>query len=270
MDTWIAYMWVGALRLDFFNQPKYLLPGVNVKLTMQRSKAKFSLTHGNGDPVVKRLVTKLYVRRVKVNPSVLLGHRLGLVKKNALYSCNRGQVVSYSIPAGSLSHYKDNLFSMTLLPKFVIVCFVSSASFNGSDLESDPFKFEHFNVNSVGLFRDGQAIPYRDLYEPDFENKLYTREYVKSIIHQTQHLNTNLTNGIDMEKFANGGYTFFTFNLTHDFDYTQSQMPRDGNLRLEVKFAGALAKSINVIVYATFDSQLQITKDRQIICDNVH
>ena len=73
-----------------------------------------------------------------------------------------------------------------------------------------------------------------------------------------------------MDAFANGGYTFFTFNLTPDFDYSQRQMPRDGHIRLEVKFAKALEKSINVIVYGIFDAQLQITKYRKIICDNVH
>lgn len=92
---------------------------------------------------------------------------------------------------------------------------------------------------------------------------------MKSIIHNTQHLNTNMNNGIDLEKFKSG-YTFFTFNLTPDFDINQCQMPRDGNLRLELKFGGTLAQAINVIVYATFDSKIEITKDRAIICDNVH
>jgi len=260
----------GALRLDFVNQPKYLIPSVNVKITLHRSKDKFALIHGAGDPVIKIIHAKLYVRRVKVNAAVALGHQVGLAKKNAIYPYNRNQVVSYSIPAGSLSSFKENLFSNTLLPKFVVVGFVTAAAFTGTELESDPFKFEHFGVCSVGLYRDGQSIPYRDCYEPNFKLGHCVREYVKSIVHCTQHMNTNLTNGIDLEKFENGGYTLFTFNLTPDFDMHQCQMPRDGNLRLEIKFAKALAKSINVIVYGMFDSQLQITKDRKIICDHVH
>lgn len=261
---------VGSLRLDFFNQPKYLLPGVNVKVSLQTSQSKFSIIKGSGNPKVKLESVKLYVRRVKVNPSVIVGHNRGLEKRNAVYPYNRGQVISYTVSQGSMSHFKDNLFSNSLLPKFVIVGFVSSQGFSGTNIEADPFKFEHFNVNSVGLFRDGQSLPYRELYEPDFQHNLYTREYVKSIIQGTQHLNTNVNNGIGMEAFARGGYTFFTFNLTPDFDYNQRQMPRDGNLRLEVKFASPLEKSINVIVYGIFDAQLQITKDRKIICDNVH
>ena len=260
---------MGALRLDFLNQPKYLIPGVNVRIKLQRSVNKFALVHGGGNPLIKITQAKMYVRRVRVAPAVSLAHNKGLAtSKNAIYAYNRGHMLSYSIAQGSMSHYNDNLFSTKLLPKFVVVGFVKAAAYNGSDLEADPFNFEHFDVSSVGLFRDGQSLPYRELYEPNFAEGLYTREYVKSIVHCTQHLNTNLTNGIDLEKFARGGYTFFTFNLTPDFDYNQRQMPRDGNLRLEVKFAKPLDKAINVLIYATFDSELQITKNREIV--NVH
>ena len=110
------------------------------------------------------------------------------------------------------------MFSTKLLPKFVVVAFVKSVAYTGGELEADPFYFDHFNASSVGLFRDGQSLPYRELYEPNFKEGLCTREYFKSIVHCTQHLNTNLTNGIELEKFRSGGYTFFTFNLTPDFD----------------------------------------------------
>ena len=256
---------MGALRLDFLNQPKYLLPGVNVRIMMQRTSNKFALIHGGGDPQIKITQAKLYVRRVRVHPSLALAHNMGLATKNAIYAYNRGQMLSYSVSQGSLSHFNDNLFSTRLLPKFVVVAFVKASAYTGTELDSNPFNFEHFNVSSVGLFRDGQSLPYRELYEPNFKEGLYTREYLKSMVHCTQHLNTNLSNGISLDKFANGGYTFFTFNLTPDFDYNQRQMPRDGNLRLEIKFAEPLAKAINVLIYATFDSELQITKNREIV-----
>ena len=68
-----------------------------------------------------------------------------------------------------------------------------------------------------------------------------------------------------MEKFANGGCALFTFNLTSDFCITQTQMPRDGNIRLDLKFARNLGEPINIIVYGLFDTEIQITKDREII-----
>ena len=54
--------------------------------------------------------------------------------------------------------------------------------------------------------------------------------------------------------------------VTHYLPLT-SQMPRDGNLRLDIKFHIALPDSINVMVYGIFDAEIQITKDNTIICD---
>jgi hypothetical protein len=257
---------VGALRLDFLNQPKYLIPGVNVRLTLTRNSDAFCLNSANGQPRINLIKAMLLVRRVKVSPSVQIGHITGMIKKNAIYPYTKSQVVSYSISQGSLSYFKENLFGSSVLPKFVVVAMTKSLAYTGN-FKEDPFNFDHFNVNSVGLYRDGQAVPYRESYAPDFENDLYVCDYVKSMIHGVQHLNTNFTNGITLEKFANGGYTFFTFNLTPDFDITQAQLPQDGNLRLDIKFAKPLAQAINVIIYASFDAELQITNDRQILCD---
>ena len=266
--AWIAlsrqFELAGALRLDFFNQPKYLMPGVSVRIALHRSKSSFSLVMTNNEqPLIVLQKAILYVRRVKVNQALTLGHQIGLVKANALYPITRTQIVTYTIAKGSLSYFKDNIFSALRLPKFVVVGFVKASAFNG-DSKEDPFNFAHYDVNSVGLLCDGQAVPYRDIYEPDFENKLYTREYLMSIIHNPEHFNTNKNNGITMDEFANKGRCFFTFNLTPDFSMSNVQAPRDGNLRLDVKFAKTLKDSINVIIYGIFDGQVQIGKNKQV------
>ena len=260
----------GALRLDFFNQPKYLIPGVNVKVTLHRSRELFPFADGTGSPTIQIGSAKLYVRRVRVSPSVIKGHEIGLRKKNIIYPYTRSQVITYTVAAGSHSHFRDNIFSSPLMPKFVVVGMVKSVSFTGSAAASNPFEFDHFNVQSIGLFRDGQSLPYRELYQPNFKNGICVRDYMRSIIHNTQHMNTNLNNGITLEDFASGKYALFTFNLTPDFDIYQTQMARDANLRLELKFRSPLAEAINVIVYGTFDTQIQITQDREVICSHVH
>jgi len=260
----------GPLRLDFFNQPKYLLPNVNVHITLTRTKTDFSLS-GGGTTAAKIIFhdIKLYVRRVRVSKPVMMAHEKGLNTRNAIYPHQRGKVVSYSIPKGSLSHNRDNVFSNALLPKFVIVGFVKASSFNGDSQEGDPFHFEHFNVESVGLYRDGQSVPYREIYRPSFAKELVVKDYVKSIIHNTQLMNTNQNNGITLNDFIKNGYTFFTFNMTPDFDYHQQQMAHDGNLRLDIKFEKPLSEPINILVYGLFDTQISITKERHIIASNV-
>ena len=278
---WIAnskeFELVGALRLDFFNQPKYLLSKVSMRIRMTLNKAIFSLKkdvgEGKPEPSYKIIPTHaiLYVRRVKVSPRVEEGHAIGLQTKNAIYPYTRTKTITYSIPAGTVSFNKENLFSSGLLPKMIIIGMVNGEAYNGS-LAHDPTFFEHFNVSHVALYRDGQMIPYKKAYTPNFKTaggSKFTDTYVRSIIQNMQLLNVNRNNGITMTEFAENGCCFFTFNLTPDFDMNQPQLARDSNLRLELRFRKQLESAINVIAYATYDAEIQVTKDRRII-SNVH
>jgi hypothetical protein len=262
----------GSLRLDFFNQPKYLLNSVDVRIQLQRSKTEFCImspnaaTVGGVKPRLEINKAILYVRRVEVAPAVKLGHLIGLQDKNAIYPFQKTQLLSYSIPSGSLSYFKDNVFSGTL-PKLVIVAMTSGKAYNGA-YEEEPFTFNHFNINYMALLKDGQSVPYRTVYQPDFANKLYAREFLTSIVQNLQHLNTNVNNGITRDMFAQQGYSLFTFNLTPDYCLEQVQPIKHSNIRLDMRFTKASTTPINVIVYGMFDSELQITKDRQCIVMN--
>ena len=258
----------GALRLDFFNQPKYLIPRVDVHLELKVNKSSFILIKTDADPAVDPIIqlaqATLYARRVRVDPAVSLGHDIGLRNKNACYAFSRGEVRSATIAAKSHFFTKDNVFGHTVIPKFVVVGMVKSSAYTG-DYKEAPFNFEHFNLGSIGLYRDGQAIPFRDIYQTDFDKRLFTKTYVQSIISNTQHLNTNLNNGISMDDFKNNGYALFTFNLAPDYDIHNRQSIADGNLRLDIKFRKMTAVAINVIIYGLFDDEIQITKDRAVI-----
>ena len=76
---WIAdskeFELVGALRLDFLNQPKYIVPGVSVRIRLQKAVDAFALHMAKNDAydgtsAWKMIISQciLYVRRVKVNP----------------------------------------------------------------------------------------------------------------------------------------------------------------------------------------------------------
>ena len=267
---------VGALRLDFFNQPKYLIPGVNVRIRLTLASPLFALkwpaakaNTANTDIRFQIDQCIIYARRVKVNPSIETGHIMGLKKHNAKYPYTKSKTINYSIPTGTQTYIKENLFTVAQLPKFVVVGMVRSDAFNGS-LTTEPFKFEHFGVSQVALYRDGQTVPYKRIYNQSFKAggpNLFTDTYVRSILQSTQLLNNNANNGIEMSDFLEKGYCFFNFNITPDFNMYNPQELVNGNLRLEIRFAKALTHAINVIVYGIFDAQIEITGDRQVIND---
>lgn len=258
---------MGALNVDFFQtQPKYMLPGVNVRIELNRSKEGFySIVSSAQQPRIEIIKAILYVRRVRCASAVLVGHEAGLSKRNAIYPYQKCEMVTHTIAAGSQSLVQENIFR-GLMPKMVIVTMVKGSAFTGT-YKDDPFKFEPFGVNFVGLFRDGQALPYRTSYTPNFaaENPSYIREYFISIIQNLEFMRKNANNGITAEEFATGGRCYFTFNLTPDFCVNQTQPPKDANLRLDLKFDAALAESINVLILGIFDAEIQITKQRRVL-----
>ncbi len=258
---WIAkskvFQMCGSIRLDFFNQPKYLIPGVNVHLRLKRNDNKFCLITTKDKPQLLINQVKLFIRRVKVDPSVLIGHQVGLDKKNAIYPIRKSQLLSHTIPIGSSNFYKDQIFGEERLPKFVLIAMQSATRKNG-DYATDSSIFEHFNVSSIKLQRNSD---YRESYSQDFENNNFMTSYVMSLIRNMGHLDKDLNCGITYVEFKEN-YPFFTFVLAPDFDTYTTQLPRQGNLRLEMKFAKPLASSICIHIYGLFDADIQINKNR--------
>lgn len=77
------------------------------------------------------------------------------------------------------------------------------------------------------------------------------------------YLDRNLNNGITSTNFKST-YPFFTFVLAPDFDIQQTQLQKQGNLRIDIKFTSS-TDSINLLVYGIFDGDVQINKNRTII-----
>jgi hypothetical protein len=256
---------MGPLFLDFFTQSKYLLPGVDVRLKMTYSKLPFCLMN-DGKESMKLKIERatLFIRRVKVNPAVVLGHELGLKNNNAIYPIQQSEMITYLITAGSSSHVQDHLCRGNL-PKLVIVGLVSNEAFNGKK-DKDPTLFDHFDLNYLALCSDGECIPYSQPIEADFPKGHAVQAYMRTIQSLEQY-NSNFSNGITLEDFVNKGRALYVMNLTPDLNASGScgQPFRRGNLRLELKFGTPLKETINVIVFSIRDGTIEVTEDRKII-----
>jgi len=256
----------GPLNLDFFEQPKYLIPNVNITIKIHRNESKviFQYEKTGTETEIKPQIyiesAKLLIRRVRTTESVRLAHIMGLDNQNAIYPIRRAKIVQFSIPKGSHGEYKDNLFSDERLPKFVLVTFQDSKKVSG-DYATYCSAFDNCNISSLTLSR---GIDYRDSYKIDFEKNDFTEAYYKSIILNMVLVNKNMNNGITMDDFQTK-YPYFTFVLAPDFDVDQIQMPRAGNLKLDLRFYKALDNAITMYVYGVFDSEIQIRKDGTVI-----
>ena len=255
----------GPVYLDFFNQTRALISNTDMRLRFTIQKPEFLLNSFKPtDCKIQITDMTLYVRRLTMNPSVIKGHMMGLNSQNALYPINHTRLLTFSIPKGQRSFRKDNLFP-SQSPKLIMVAMTSNKAFNG-DLGENPFNFEHFNVSEIALLANGKSYPGPP-YKPNFATGHYLRDYMDTM-ETFNYYNSDDTNGLTLEDFA-GGYCIYAFNRTPDDDISsEHRHPNFGeDIRLDISFKTALSETINVLIYAITDSQLQITKLRDVIAD---
>ena len=256
---------MGKLHSDLFMQDKYLLNSVDIKIRLVRSKNGFAIMSPTGGAGfrVKIEDAALFVRKVKISPTVQLAHIKGLEKSTAKYPLRRVECKVFSIPAGHLSVTHENLF-LGQTPKRIIVGFCDTDAFNGS-YSKNPFNFKNYDLNFLALYVDGKQVPSKPL-QPKFKHGNYIRAYT-SLFSGTGQNYSDEGNDIGRLEYPHG-YTLYAFNLTADLsDGTHFNLIKQGNLRIEAHFNEALASTINTVVYAEFENILEIDRARNVLFD---
>ena len=110
----------GRLRLDLFMQERFLVNGVDMKLKLFRSKPEFVLMGDSVDYQIKLEQVHLYVRKVTLNPAVLLTHAKALDKTPVEYPVQRVEMKTYAVTGGGLTANHQNVL-MGQIPKIIIV-----------------------------------------------------------------------------------------------------------------------------------------------------
>lgn len=254
---------MGRIHADIFFQERYMLNEVNIKIKLVRSKNTFCLMSAN-QFVVKIMSAILYVRKVKLSPSVFLAHAKALETSTAKYPIRRVVCKSFTVPAGFLDVSHEKLLTGQL-PTRIVVGLVDNEAFNGS-LQRNPFNFQHFNLNEIALYMDGQQQHSIKPLHPDYENNNYISAYL-SLFTGTGKINRDDGNFIDRSEYADG-YALYAFDLSPDLaEDDHFNLARHGSVRLVLKFSEALARTITVIAYAEFENVIEIDRNRNIIYD---
>ncbi|XP_044005918.1 uncharacterized protein F54H12.2-like [Aphidius gifuensis] len=259
---------IGHLHFDVFNQEKFLLNGIEIKINLTRPKQEFCLMDASNDKdyKIQILEASLIVRRVKLNPHIMIAHVKALAKTTAEYPLTRVEVKSFLLTAGILRNCLDNIIIGTL-PKRVVIGFVYNRGFNGNRVHN-PFYFQHFNINFLCLYVDGKQIPGKPL-QPTFSNNIFDAEAYHTLFSGTGIYFGDHGMQIDRDSYRKG-YTLFDFDLTPDLSAHSAghwNLIKSGSLRIEVRFSEALAEVINCLVYAEYDDIIEIDSSRQVIMD---
>ena len=118
------------------------------------------------------LSAKLFVRKLKITPSLCLPHERIIQQKTAKYHITRVECNVIHLPHGQNNFTHDNVF-LCQLPKRIVLGLVDNGAFSG-DISLNPYNFQHCNLNYLAVDLDGQLIPWAPL-QPSFSGSSYIR-----------------------------------------------------------------------------------------------
>ena len=205
---------IGPLHVDLFNQCIYMLNGVAVKVRIICSKDSFVLMVKSDVTEffkVDILSTTLFVRKLKIIPSLCLAHERILNQNTAKYLITRVECKVIHLPQGQKSFTHDNVF-MGQLPERILLGLVDNRAFNG-DISLNPYVFQHCNLNYLAVQLDGQQVPWVPL-QPSFSGSSYIRTFYTQFT-GGGGISSDTGNTIRRAQFVNR-HALHCFDLTPD------------------------------------------------------
>lgn len=254
----------GPLHVDMFFQDKFLLNEVPMRVVLSRSPPNFSL-HSNdpqADFRLEILQAIMYVRRVKISPTIEIAHAKALERSNAIYPLHKTQIEVIPLGVGMQVLTKDSPFGGKV-PRKLVIGILSAPSFNGGYADS-PFRFMHENIQRIDITLDGEPIADTPL-SCDFDKDLYLRAY-HNLFNCMNKSYADYGSDITFAEFKNM-YSLFCFDLTADScgnSVDHFELDRKGHLRVVMGFP-PIQNTIYVIMYGEFENTLEITKEREVI-----
>ena len=255
------------LHVSLTQQNTLLISGVPIVIRLKRNPEYFGIIGGSKQYSLKIHDISIHLRRVKLFPDVQVAIEEGLKKSPCNYFTTRNEVRHFIINSGQTMARFENLFN-GVLPRRLFVGFVKAEAFAGDGVYS-PFYFSDFEINYIVTHVNGVQVP-SIAYTPDFKSAKYMREFVSLFRYSNQHQAHPQIQACYL-KFPSD-HTLFCFDYSPDSSIgaetgTLSLVKR-GIVRLEVKFSSPLPSNCNMIVFAQFDSIIQIDQYRNVTTDN--
>ena len=259
----------GPLYHDLFHMDRLILNQVAVNVRLTRARPEFCLVTKEAVPNYKVIIEDIVLKacKVQINPALIYGHAEILKSVNAKYPFTKTEVKQIAIAKGTVNFDQDQLFQ-NLRPNRVVVGFVNAVGVAG-DYTKNPFNFQHFNLNQIGLFVDNVPVSgnvMRLNFNPSSGRTIIPA--FNNMFDVTDKWMRDSGNQLSRNDFA-GGYALYCFEIEPNFgdDGTYLHLLKQGNVRLEVQFSSALADAISCIVYAEYPGYFEINAARYIVLE---
>lgn len=250
---------IGKIAHGMFNQIRMLPPSTSLRIKFRRAPNTFSLcgtdpaTGSSFTDIISIEEAMLKCKKVVIHRKVQEIHENTLASGGRLeYPYKDFDVLSYSIPTGTINHVSETLH-MGDAPDAVVVGLVDSKAYSGTPSKS-PFSFKHFNLSAVSVLLDG---------EPQVFKEIRLNVDKKQFMHAYSQLFTLLPsneggNGITPKDFSENGLCLLAFDLNNAVRDNRFALNKSGSLKIHCKFSSQLDQNVNVICYLVNSKLLQI------------
>lgn len=169
------YYYYGKLAIDLFTCDKLMLPNVNIRIKLVRSRPQFYLlmpeqTADNLNVIIKE--ASLHVRHVAVDEGMLSSIQRNLLREPARYNYDEDLGKTFIIPSGQNQFIQENIFNNAPIRRLAWAMNLNTA-FTG-DRTLNPFHYRKFGLREIKIVRGNQVV-----YHVNYNNN--SRAYITTM-----------------------------------------------------------------------------------------
>jgi len=260
------------LDVDFFQTGRLLVPDADITLKIFFNEPKFFLqTAADNKQTYKLLLEEatLYVRKIRIIPSLANTIDKELATKPAIYPFIRREITSYNIPTGFSSFKMENIFRGQLAHRYFIFL-VNAAAAQGA-YNKNPFELKNFRLSQVGLFENGQNMS-GDVIEVDFDQRKSLNAYYQ-LLESIGALGERASYPPISYKDFKSHSTIFCFTRSPDLSNGDDEVvlpDRSANVTLKLSFHEPTTAPLSCYIIGEFFARVEIRgsgKEKAIVTD---
>ena len=260
------------LHCPLFNTSKCLPTNMSIRISLTKNDNRFLLLSNAANAPYSVVIEDCYLNVTYIRPrdTILQIIEEKLTKVPASYFITRPEILIKPIQnAGRIIRLTDIFHDK--LPPFAFFCLQKSSSFEGSSMKVNPYTFIPFK--RFNFYLDGS---------PYFKEPLEVRTVEKGVDSVTRYeefgeymrqMYATLGKSLKGDCLINSDNFLMNFMVAMSFGADKSSLA-ENHLNLQVKSSTYLEIDLGIntdippdmvlIVYAVYDRQIQIDKDRQI------
>lgn len=241
------------LHHDVFNAVRFLPPGFNMKVVIQKSAPDFPIIAKSNEVRYKTtwLESTLDVNRVVVSPAIREALRSEMRAGIPAYiPFVRTDARAFEVPQGSRHYRASSIFSGSV-PVSALLVFLPTESLGYGEVTNNPLLFQayKYKVNYIQFFVNEKPVLSKP-YTPNFETGEYVAEY-NSLL-RVLNLDQSRT-GCSMT-YTNFGEDYGIFAVS----FQEFRHLKDVNLSLEVRFASGTTANLSGLFIPQYRSYLEL------------